>query len=206
MTADFNSAIRNAEGQLSLARDNLNLYERLFKQWRDEVALCSRVLDRLREAAGVPLDAPILKPVEGSTPFKSPDELKGTIAAAPLLSAAVAAPAGANGLDRAGLRRQLRDWHVKYPLAKSYKSPGQLARQAFRALIIDHPNYLEKWIDIGGQDLTDAKNPPTVGTLEDAGKVLGIEFEPIRRQAYRLQREVEMHGEHITDYLWDAWS
>ena len=205
MTADFNSAIRNAEGQLSLARDNLNLYERLFKQWRDEVALCSRVLDRLREAAGIPLDAPILKPAGGSTPFKSPAELKETIAAAPLTPAAVAAQAGANGLDRAGLRRQLRDWHVKYPLAKSYKSPGQLARQAFRALIIDHPNYLEKWIDIGGQDLTDAKNPPTVGTLEDAGKVLGIEFEPIRRQAYRLQREVEMHGEHITDYLWDAW-
>jgi hypothetical protein len=214
VTADFQSAIRNAEGQLSLARDNLNLYEKLFRQWRDEVSMCSRVLDRLREAAGIPLDAPILKPVGSlSQPieaspmpvFQSPAELKETIAAAPLTPAAVAAQAGANGLDRAGLRRQLRDWHVKYPMAKSYKSPGQLARQAFRALIIDHPDYNAKWLAMGHQDLTDANVSIPVDVLENAGKVVGIEWEPVRKAAYRLQREVEMHGVQGTDYLWEAW-
>jgi hypothetical protein len=207
MTADFNSAIRNAEGQLSLARDNLNLYEKLFRQWRDEVALCSRVLDRLREAAGIPLDAPILKPVPADLPsvFKGPDELKETIAAAPLTAAAVAEQAGANGLDRVELRRQLRRWHVKYPMAKSYKSPGQLARQALRALIIDHPDYNDKWIDNGGGDLTDANATVPVGVLEDAGKAVGIEYEPIRKAAYRLQRMVETYGEAGVDYLWEAY-
>jgi hypothetical protein len=214
MTADFQSAIRNAEGQLSLARDNLNLYEKLFKQWRDEVAMCSRVLDRLREAAGIPLDAPILKPVQQDAlaaakpagiwdkPLPLPEV---ATAPAPLTPAAVAAQAGANGLDRAGLRRQLRDWHVKYPMAKSYKSPGQLARQAFRALIIDHPDYRDKWLADGHQDLTDANTSVPVEVLENAGRVVGIEFEPVRKAAYRLQREVEMHGVQGVDYLWEAW-
>lgn len=208
MTADFNSALRNAEGQLSLARDNLNLYEKLFKQWRDEVALCSRVLDRLREAAGVPLDAPILKPVPPApepTWAKSPAELKEMIAAAPLTPAAVAEQAGANGLDRTELRRQLRRWHVRYPLAKSYKSPGQLARQALRALIIDHPDYQDKWLDKGHQDLTDASIVVPVAVLENAGKTVGIEYEPVRRAAYRLQRDVELNGTPGVDYLWEAF-
>jgi hypothetical protein len=210
MTADFQSAIRNAEGQLSLARDNLNLYEKLFKQWRDEVAMCVRVLDRLREAAGIPLDAPILKPVPMSAQPELPGWARKTdapqevaTAPAPLTPAAVATAAAANGIDRAGLRRQLKHWHIRYPLAKSYKSPGQLARQAFRALIIDHPDYLEKWIDTGHQDLTDHMNSPTVEVLENAGKLLGIEYEPVRRQAYRLQRDIEMRGEPGVDYLWE---
>jgi hypothetical protein len=90
-------------------------------------------------------------------------------------------------------------------MAKSYKSPGQLARQAFRALIIDHPDYRDKWLADGHQDLTDANTSVPVEVLENAGRVVGIEFEPVRKAAYRLQREVEMHGVQGVDYLWEAW-
>jgi len=218
MTADFQSAIRNAEGTLSVARDNMNMYEKLHKQWREEFRIAGAVLERLREAAGVPRDAPIVKVAPGPVPYNAPPAevviQQEEVASAPshIASAAAvtgaetaAAQPGANGFDRLELRRQLRHWHVKYPMAKSYKSPGQLARQALRALIIDHPDYQDKWLDAGHQDLTDANAVVPVAVLENAGKTVGIEFEPVRRAAYRLQRNVELHGTPGVDYLWEAF-
>jgi hypothetical protein len=217
MTADFTSALRNAEGTLSVARDNMNMYEKLHKQWREEFRIAGAVLERLREAAGVPRDAPIVKVAPGPEPYNAPpaelpgwakntDEPKGVATTpAPLSPAAVAEQAGANGFDRTELRRQLRHWHVKYPMAKSYKSPGQLARQALRALIIDHPDYNDKWLDKGHADLTDANVSIPVEVLENAGKVVGIEYEPVRKAAYRLQRNVELYGTPGVDYLWEAF-
>ena len=61
MPVDFETALRNAEGVLSVARDNQKMYEDLAARWRQETIVNQRVVDRLREVAGVPLDAPIRK-------------------------------------------------------------------------------------------------------------------------------------------------
>jgi hypothetical protein len=222
MTADFQSALRNAEGSLSVARDNLALYEKLVKQWREEVNISVRVLERLREASGIPLDAPILRPAkkaegvwdkplkaEEPEPEPEPEQEPGRpteaeeAAVTRPLPVAPAAAAGANGLDRAAIRRRFLEWHISYPLKKNYARATPVARQAYRAILIDHPDYYHKWLRTGHTPLTDSTKGITMPMLHECAELLGVEYEPIRREAFRLQRDVDCYGTPGLDYLWD---
>jgi hypothetical protein len=230
MGIDFETALRNAEGVLSVARDNQKMYEDLAKRWRDESNVNQRVLDRLREIAGIPLDAPI-KPVPGMrhdtppapTPMPSSrpplperDEpipaaaptwvaKKEAAVAAPLNPAAQGAAAGPvqrNGYDRLAAKRQLRDWGVSWPLPKSYRTPSQLARQALTSVLVQHENYQSKWIGLGHVALTSANASVTMDVLKNAAHALGVNAELVFQRAYRLQRDIDTYGERGIDYKW----
>ena len=226
MPVDFETALRNAEGVLSVARDNQKMYEDLAKRWRDETIVNQRVLDRLREIAGIPLDAPIRRsglmstekappptPMPSSLPA-SPDRNdpvpvvkieKEAAVAAPLNPAAQGAAAGAvqrNGYDRLAAKRQLRDWGVSWPLPKSYRTPSQLARQALTSVLVQHDDYHSKWIGVGHVSLTDATASGTLDMLKNAAHVLGVNHELVFQRAYRLQRDIDTYGERGIDYKW----
>jgi len=230
MPVDFETALRNAEGVLSVARDNQKMYEDLAKRWRDETIVNQRVLDRLREIAGIPLDAPI-KPQEGfrterpPNPKPMPSSLpvapdrpepvpaaaptwvakKEAAVAAPLNQAAQGAAAGAvqrNGYDRLAAKRQLRDWGVSWPLPKSYRTPSQLARQALTSVLVQHDDYDAKWIGNGHVSLTNATASVTMDVLKNAAHVLGVNAELVFQRAYRLQRDIDTYGERGIDYKW----
>jgi len=227
---DFETALRNAEGVLSVARDNQKMYEDLAARWRQETIVNQRVVDRLREVAGVPLDAPIRKqpgimhdspppptPMPSSRPV-APERDEPVPAAAPTWVAkkevnpgpplnpaaagAAAGPVQRNGYDRLAAKRQLRDWGVSWPLPKSYRTPSQLARQALTSVLVQHDDYHSKWLGVGHVSLTDATASVTLDMLKNAAHVLGVNHELVFQRAYRLQRDIDTYGERGIDYKW----
>lgn len=194
-TNPFDTMIRSLEGKLTVARDSLKMYEDLFKKWRDDVNMLSRMVAEAKEAKTFYEAAQSVPAEEKDIPLPaSVTEVKAH-APSPF-------PAAANGFDRNAVRRQLRNWNVGYPLAKSYEHSAQLARQACIAELTNHREYLDRWVDKGHVGLTSSMGGVTMDVIENCAKVLGVDLRSIRDHALRLQADVAVFGKKGEDFLW----
>ena len=203
-TDPFDTMIRNLEGKLVVARDNLKLYEDKFKQWRDECNMLSRQVREAVEAksfynAGLP-------DMRGNVPPQPEPEEKDIPLPASIVEVkakpATPFPAVANGLDRFAIKRQLRDWRIHYPLSVSHENPGYMIRQALIAELTNHPGYDELWLDKGHVPLTAATGGVNMEVLENAAKCLGLDYAALREKVRRLHSDVTVYGVKGIDYLW----
>ena len=198
----FQTMVRNLEAKLSVARDNLRLYEGLYKKWRDDVHYLHRMLEETREAAkfydagrpeGVPMlriDAPKAAEAEVE-PHEPAPFLRTSGGGGPHASPA--------GLNRHLVARRLSDWHTHLPLPRSYKAPSSLARQAVAAEIRCHPDYAG-YVKAGNPHVSGRNT--TVQEVNKAAKALGIDIFPVLREAHSLHADIAYYGEQGVDYLW----
>jgi hypothetical protein len=209
----FDDIIAKAEADLSAARlklaDVLNAAEREAAPLRYEIRVNERVLDALRTAL-----AETTAPTPGAAqafddkpePAKEEDQILPQPASAPGVASThpLRSAVGANGFDRMAAKRQFRLWHVGYPLARSYRIPSQMMRQALRAVVLDMPNYRDDWLTKGGTNLGDSTERVSVNELREIAQLLGVDTKEVENAAYRLWREVKTFGTQGVDYMWGA--
>jgi len=190
MPTTIEEVIANIEAQLAEAVGLIDSHEYHIGELRKTVSLHEHTLALLRSA---------LPPALDEAPAPAPEPAKEVAAPRPLPAAV-----GANGFDRAAIRRQLREWHIRYPVARSYRIPSQMMRQAQRAAIMDHPGYRGDWIANGGVDLGDSHVSHTTKDIEDAAEMLGIDYEAIGNAAHKAQRLLALFGTPGVDHHnWD---
>lgn len=194
MTNEIEAAVRTAEKQLADAKVQYENYKRLYEQWQDEVHICQRVLNRLREVAGLPAKAP--------TPSVIEHQPAVTEAAKPPLPLPAVGAIQSNGFDRAAVKRQVREWRIKYPLPQSYQQASQFARQAIVATLTDTPGYRSKWLAAGKLSLTSSIAGVNLELLDEAAIILDVDIEEVHDRAVRMQRDIAAYGVEGVDYLW----
>jgi hypothetical protein len=216
----FDDIITKAEADLSAARlklaDVLNAAEREAAPLRYEIRVNERVLDALRTAlaettaptpgAAQAFADEALAPVPEPAKEEEEDQILPQPAPAPGVASThpLRSAVGANGFDRMAAKRQFRLWHVSYPLARSYRIPSQMMRQALRAVVLDLPNYRDDWLTKGGTNLGDSTERVSVNELREIAQLLGVDTKEVENAAYRLWREVKTFGTQGVDYLWGA--
>lgn len=215
MPTDFENALRIAEGKLSYARDEQDRYEALAKRWRGEVTISQRVVDAMREAAGVPLDAPLWRPNPTNQAQAPRPSMRDNAPPPPLPGPTIAdtvrkeveakasgnfPPAqGANGFDRLAIQRKCREWHISYPVKKSYlASSAQVRRQAMKATLVAHPKY-QSWLDTGHKPVMSSAG---IGMpeLRHCAKFLGVDIRAVEHDAVRLYNDIVVYGVEGVDY------
>jgi len=186
--------IAKTEADLKEVLDQITTTEYRLKALNREATIHRRVLDALKTALEATAGSAAAQAFD-EVPAPAPEPAKEVAAPTPLPQAVAA-----NGFDRAAIKRQLREWHIRYPVARSYRIPSQMMRQAQRAVILDHPGYRGDWIANGGVDLGSSNVVHTIQDLYDAGAMLGIDIEAIGNAAHKVQRLLAIYGTPGVDH------
>jgi hypothetical protein len=189
------SAIRNLEGQLTVARDKAKFHRERAEFYDREAVKFDAAVNAIVAVMGT-RDEDIVEAFDATDKVDAQREVVAE--AAKPFQASAPARNGPKVFDRDIIKRELRNHHIRYPVAHSHRKVAHFVRQCLITACVMHPDY-QNYLDKGGFNLwgLDTKNNDCI---RDAIETLGVNRQKVVDDARVLHRLIYSVGVEGVDY------